>query len=141
MIKMTETTLFNELDYKEWYDDAEIIFEELFDNSFEDKEYVITGTLGLWDGPRKNAWHPKICSTLSEAILTCNDGFNGYIRVYEGKYGKLHVHICHHDGNNYMEIRELTKVGKEMANNYKEVGDILKRKYATRNVKYTTNYR
>ena len=118
------------------YDEREIVFDELFNNSYENKSYVLTGDIGLWDGVRKDVHHPKIFSSIADAIIIANDGFDGYVTVSEGNYGKLFVDICHHDGNNHLEIRELTKIGEEMDNNYKDVGEILKRKGATRNIRF-----
>lgn len=132
--------IYDELDFED-YDQDMIIFDELFDNRDENKSYILTGDIGLWDGVRKNVHHPSVFTSLKSAILTANDGFDGYITVSEGKYGKLFVNISHHDGYNTLEIRELTKIGEEMHNNYKEVGSILRNKKATRNVKYLKNYR
>lgn len=131
--------IFNDLDYED-YDESNIIFDELFDNEYEEKYYILTGDIGLWDGIRKGVHHPDVFKSLKDAILVANDGFNGYITITEGKYGKLFVDICHHDGNNHLEIRELTKLGEQMHNSYKDVRSIVNRKGATRNVKYLKNY-
>lgn len=131
--------IYNELDFED-YEGSEIIFEELFDNSYENNKYIVEGTLGLWDGPREGHY-PKVLNSIAEAIYACNDGFNGYINVEEGPYGKLLVHINHHDGNNHLEIRQLTKLGEEMLNEYRDTSDIIKRKGATKNVKFLKNYR
>lgn len=120
--------------------DREIAFEELFDNVYANKHYILTGDIGLWDGVRKNVHHPDVFCSLAEAIVRANDGFNGYITVSEGKYGKLLLDICHHDGNNHLEIRELTKLGEEMDNSYKSVQEIINRKGSTRNVRFLKNY-
>lgn len=137
--KMNETILFNELelieDFEEDNDGLWIIFEELFDRGTG--EYVITGSLGLWDG-RHEVYCDEIFSSLTDAI---NKTINGdcYVTVKEGKYGKLMVDIAHHDGTNHFEIKELTSKGKEMMdNNY--CGDICKVKGATRNVRFMKNY-
>ena len=131
-------TIYEELDYDD-YDEKCIIFDELFDNEYENKKYIITGDIGLWDGVRKDVHHPKVFNSLKDAILTANDGFDGYITISEGKYGKLLIDICHHDGNNHLEVRELNKKGHEMNNEGKSVREILNRKDATRNVRYLTN--
>ena len=135
--------IYDELEINNEFDEfeLEIIFDEMFDNRKAEKLYVLTGDIGLWDGVRKGVHHPSVFKSLKSAILTANDGFDGYITVSEGKYGKLFVDIAHHDGHNSLEIRELTKIGEEMHNNYKEVGEILKRKGATRNIKYFSRYR
>lgn len=134
-----EKIIYEDLMFED-YDEQGIIFDELFDNSYENKSYILTGDIGLWDGVRKDVHHPSVFNSLKDAVLTANDGFNGYITVSEGKYGRLFVDICHHDGNNHLEIRELTKIGEDMNNNYKEVGQILKRKDATKNVKFLKHY-
>lgn len=120
--------------------DREDRFEELFDNEYANNRYILTGDIGLWDGVRKNVHHPKVFDSIAEAIIEANDGFYGYITVSEGKYGKLLLDICHHDGNNHLEIRELTKLGEEMDNNYKSVQEIINRKGSTRNVRFLKNY-
>ena len=120
--------------------DREDRFEELFDNEYANNRYILTGDIGLWDGVRKNVHHQKVFDSIAEAIIEANDGFYGYITVSEGKYGKLLLDICHHDGNNHLEIRELTKLGEEMDSNYKSVQEIINKKGSTRNVKFLKNY-
>ena len=122
------------------YDEREIVFNDLFDNEYENKRYILTGDIGLWDGVRKDVHHPSVFNSLVDAIAVANDGFNGYITVSEGKYGKLLLDICHHDGNNHLEIRELTKLGEEMDDNYKSVQEIINRRGSTKNVKFLKNY-
>ena len=123
------------------YDEQNIIFDELFNNSYANKTYIITGDIGLWDGVRKDVHHPEFFSSIKSAILAANDGFDGYITVTEKSYGRLFVDISHHDGHNSLEIRELTKVGEEIFSNYGSVRDVIQNKKATKNVKYSKNYR
>lgn len=137
-----EHVIYDDLDFDfEDYDEECIIFDELFDNGYANKLYIITGDIGLWDGVRKNVHHPKVFNSIKDAILTANDGFDGYITITEKSYGKLFIDISHHDGHNTLEIRELTKIGEKMYNDYKEVIDILNNKKATKNVRYLKNYR
>lgn len=135
-----DKVIFNDLDFEN-YEEKEIIFDELFDNSYADKLYIITGDIGLWDGVRRGVHHPEFFSSIKQAILTANDGFDGYITITEKSYGRLFIDISHHDGHNTLEIRELTKIGEEMFSNYKSVRDIIHNKKATKNVKYLKNYR
>lgn len=131
--------IFDELAFND-YDESEMVFDDLFNNENENNLYILTGDIGLWNGVRKGVHHPSVFRSLKDAIYMANDGFNGYITVSEGKYGKLYVDICHHDGSNHLEIRELTALGEEMHNNYRDVGTILKRKGATRNVQFMKRY-
>lgn len=132
-------TIYEDLQFDD-YDEQCIIFDELFNNEWEEKLYIITGDIGLWDGVRKDVHHPHIFKSLKDAILTANDDFDGYITVSEGKYGKLWIDICHHDGNNHLEVREITNVGRRMITKQKTVSDIINRKGATKNVKFLKNY-
>lgn len=125
--------LFDELSFEN--EEHYIIEEEcevLFDNSYQDKEYVICGTLGLWDG-NYEVHSDKVFDSIYDAICEC--WTEGYIKVYEGKYGKLIVKELHHDGTNVFEIKELTPLGSELLNNYCE--NIFKRKGATKNARFT----
>lgn len=108
--------------------------EEDFENTFEDfeGEFVICGSVGLWDG-RREGYSTKLCNSIMEAIVECNNGFYGNVRVSE-EDGELLVDISHHDGSNALVIRELTDLGREMWNDYYEVGDILNVDDATQKV-------
>ena len=131
--------IYDDLSFEDEFE-KEVVFEDLFDNEYANNKYIITGDIGLWDGVRKDVHHPRVFDSIAEAIIVANDGFNGYITVSEGKYGKLLLDICHHDGSNHLEIRELTKLGEEMDNNYKSVQEIINRKGSTRNVRFLKNY-
>lgn len=131
--------IYDDLSFEDEFE-KEAVFEDLFDNEYANNKYIITGDIGLWDGVRKDVHHPRVFDSIAEAIIEANDGFNGYITVSEGKYGKLLLDICHHDGNNHLEIRELTKLGEEMDSNYKSVREIINRKGSTRNVRFLKNY-
>lgn len=110
-------------------------FNNLFDNTFENREYVITGVLGLWDGKYKT-YSSHVYHSLKDALLATTEDC---IVVKEGKYGRLLVDSYHHDGVNKFEIKELTSKGSEMMNNnYSK--DICQVHGATRNVKFVKNY-
>lgn len=139
---MVDKVIYDDLDFDfKDYDEETIIFDELFDNSYANKLYILTGDIGLWDGVRRDVHHPDVFHSIGDAILEANNGFDGYITVTEKSYGRLFVDIAHHDGHNSLEIRELTKIGEEMHNNYRSVRDIVNNKKATKNVKYLKNYR
>lgn len=134
--------LYDELDVYEQYEydweSTDFVFEDLFDVG-KDKRFVVCGRVGLWDGER-TGYLPKSFFSIKEAILNANNGFNGYIKVYEGKYGRLYLDINHHDGNNHLEIRELTRLGEDLEDLCYDMDDILNRKGATRNVKFFKRY-
>jgi len=134
-----EIIIFNEEMDEKTYTNEEY-FNDLFNNEYENKKYVVFGIIGLWDGTR-DAHYPKLLNSLKEAILCANKGFDGDITVSEGKYGRMIVDVSHHDGHNRLNIKEVTKIGIEMDNDYKEVIDIINRKGATKEVRFLKNYR
>lgn len=132
-----------EEEYGEEYNasiEAEIEFDELFNNKDSGELYIVTGTIGLWDRKIEDFTYPNICSSIKSAILIANSDFSGHITVEEGKYGRLLLNIYHHDSSNYLEIRELTELGRDLWNRYVPANDIAHRKGATRNVKFTKRY-
>lgn len=136
---MNEKIIFDELEFEN-YNEIECELDSLFNNEYQCKYYIVTGSIGLWDGIREGAYLPCAYDSILSAITASNRGFNGYITISEGKYGKLLLDICHHDGNNHLEIKELSKLGIEMYNNNIDIGSILKRKGTTKNIKFIKNY-
>jgi hypothetical protein len=74
--------------------------------------WVITGSLGLWDG-RKEIALVK-CDTLFDAILKCVNSCDDF--VVEKCGNKVCVTAMHHDGRNYFEIRALSDIGNDRFN-------------------------
>lgn len=120
--------------------ESQEVFDELFNNENNNQLYVVCGISQHWDGSYHGHFE-WVEDSLKSAILRANNSYDGYITVCEGAYGKLLIHINHHDGNNIFQVRELTKIGREMYNNYRDVESILNNKNATRNVKYNKKYR
>ena len=111
--------------------------EEDFENIFEgfEGEFIICGTVGLWDGKREGH-STKVFNSVKEAIIECNNGFYGNMCISEEE-GKLLVDVSHHDGSNSLEIRELTEIGSDMWNiDYCSVEQILSVKDATCDVQF-----
>jgi len=131
---------FEGLEDDDWYLMAELLEEQLtnlFNNKQDDKQYVITGILGLWDGKYK-CYSEKVFTSLKDAIDECRQGVDDII-IYEEKYGKLFVDGLHHDGRNTYEIKELSKKGIKMKENgYNR--DITEVKGATKNVRFVKSY-
>lgn len=129
---------YKENEYGElWYLDDE--FDSLFNNKASKQKYIVNGTLDLWDG-NVDVESVKAYDSIKEAIQSTMDSGICYLQVYEAKYGKLYVDVIHHDGRNHFEIRELTKIGNQLLNQYNYNGNIHKRKDATRNVKFLRRY-
>ena len=139
-------TIFDELDFLENLDSTDELFsielveqeiDNLFNNDYEDKSYILTGSIGLWDGVRRGHSHIKY-NSIKEAIYGATDGFGMcYITITEKKYGRLFIDVCHHDGNNHLEIREVTALGEDVLNRHNDNIDmIVNRKGATKNIKF-----
>ena len=74
-----------------------------------DGAFFVTGTLGLWDGPR-HVW--GIFKTLNAAIQTMY-GECDAITITESYRGKCEVQAYHHDGVNTFELRRLNGIDWE----------------------------
>lgn len=136
---MTNKLIFDELNFEN-YEEIEMELEDLFNNEWECKYYIVTGDIGLWDGVRKDVHLPNAYDSILSAISASNRGFDGYIKISEGSYGKLLLQINHHDGTNNLEIKELSNLGIEMYNNGKSVRQILNRKGTTKNIRFIKTY-
>ena len=142
--------IFDELDFLETLDGIDELFsgelmeqeiDNLFNNDYEHKNYILTGSIGLWDGTR-TGHSCKIYNSIKEAIYGATDGFGMcYITISEENYGKLFIDVCHHDGNNHLEVREITALGQDVLNrHFNDVSMIINRKGATKNIKFLKNY-
>ena len=85
------------------FDDFKINFKEELDNHY----YVVTGTLGLWDGTHEGGKVIAGWYDLMNLLEDCD-----YIKVVDDN-GLLKVTGSHHDGTNYFEVKELTDKGYE----------------------------
>lgn len=97
------------------------VFEQdvKYNYHFSNETFIVTGTLGLWDGAHKIAAYVKCCG-LWEVIKWLYGKDTMDMRVeYDGKSGAINVYAYHHDGCNCFEIHALSKKGKEFVA-YKE---------------------
>lgn len=151
MLFSTDTDQYTYDDYKEWCDECDVdcIYEEgsteFYDwvheqinqdiecdqenikySQYANRDYMITGTLGLWNG------HPNIKPVyihgLNEAIEKCVSGRDiwDYDVFINDDEDYITVHAKHHDGTNVFEIHLMTQEGAEAwekAYNDYEYGD------------------
>jgi hypothetical protein len=67
--------------------------------------FMITGSLGLWDG-RRNIY-PTFVKTLRAAVEKCVDR-GDYIKIeFDKKLHVIEVAVTHHDGTNLFTIQEI----------------------------------
>ena len=141
MLLSTDTDQYTYEDYKEWCDecDVEDTYREVADGSNEfynwvyeqinediqcdkvnmryseyaNRDFLITGTLGLWDG--KHDIKPVFKHGLCEAIDKCISGSDtwDYDVFLNDDEDYITVHAKHHDGTNVFEIHMLTREGAE----------------------------
>lgn len=74
-----------------------------------DYHWVISGTLGLWNGRREV--YQTLVDNLESAIRQCA-GECDYI-VVKKRGSVIYISAMHHDGTNSFEIRALTDVGRD----------------------------
>ncbi len=138
MLFSTDTDQYTYEDYKDWCDECDVdcIYEEgsteFYDwvheqinqdiecdhenikySQYANRDYMITGTLGLWHG------HPNIKPVyihgLNEAIEKCVSGRDiwDYDVFINDDEDYITVHAKHHDGTNVFEIHLMTREGAE----------------------------
>ena len=107
----TDSEVFEELNVENdinWDD-----FESEYKEYFNTNNFVVRANLGRWFGRFE-----------SGKIMT--GGWNGFLRILQNydyleivdNNGHLEIVGRHHDGRDYLEIRELTRKGDEYANGY-----------------------
>lgn len=133
-MKQMVEVIYDEMEFEDYYE-GEVEYLSLFDNNYQNKEYVVHGVLGLWDG-KYEVFSNKIHNSLKDALYALG---KWYIKVYEKPYGKLCANVCHHDGTDKFEIKELCPMGKELLDKGYDK-NIFKRKGATKNIKFIKNY-
>lgn len=138
MLLSTDTDQYTYEDYKEWCDDCDVdcIYEEgsteFYDwvheqidediqcdkmnmqySEYAERNFIITGALGLWDG--KHGIKPVFKHGLCEAIDKCISGSDiwDYDVFLNDDEDYITVHAKHHDGTNVFEIHMLTREGAE----------------------------
>lgn len=89
------------------HDDWEALTTNLRYSKYNDEYFVITGSLGLWNG--NPLIEPTTCSSLIDAIWKCVNGCD-YCKVKQVN-GHLEVYGYHHDGCNCFEIHLLNDSG------------------------------
>ena len=83
------------------FDDFKINFKEELDNHY----YVVTGTVGRWDGRYSGGIVVNGLDEIMKLLRDCE-----YISIVDNN-GHLEIKGSHHDGTNYFEVRELTDKG------------------------------
>lgn len=138
---MVMKIFFDELDEK--YDNYTYNdLDNLFNNSYADKKYILVGSIQRWDG--KGYGHcTRVFDSIIEAIKYSVDGWGScYLKIYEENYGRLYIQVSHHDGTNLLEVRELTSKGEQLYYNnfYDGLDKVVEQSATTRNVKFSRRY-
>ena len=94
--------IYDELDFE-----FEIAFEELC-NFFNNKEIIVFGSVGRWDGVYDGG---EVFDDFKAAYYRMTKDCD-YVKIYD-ENGHLYIHCSHHDGSCSYEIKELTKNGEE----------------------------
>lgn len=67
-----------------------------------DGNWLVVGTLGLWDGPRKVWATGKCCDLIRKCVNNMDE-----VQITENSRGKVSITCQHHDGTNTFELRQL----------------------------------
>lgn len=114
----------SETQMMEWDD----LMTNIVYSRYNDYGWIITGTLGLWNGTHKvNA---TVEPSLEDAISTCVGGSIMDVKVE--KIGSvIYVTAYHHDGENHFELRALSDIGVERFERNHEVSLLNKENVVT----------
>lgn len=96
---------------RRFLDDEFYDFKENFRKELDSNYYVVTGTLGLWDGTHEGGKVIAGWYDLMNLLEDCD-----YIKFVD-ENGLLKVTGSHHDGTNYFQVKELTDKGYEYYKN------------------------
>ena len=89
----------------EWFS----LLYDILENNPYNKDCVVLGTLGLWNGKKQII--PTREKTLVEAIKNCCRGCDyNRIKIVDGH---IEVTSAHHDGTNVCEIHVLNELGQK----------------------------
>lgn len=125
--------------WTEWFQIDEEL-ELLFNDSESGNEYVVYGDARRWDSYMGNKYiycDPNIYDSIYDAIKGTLNNYDD-LTIIRGNYGRLKVVGHHHDSHcgDSLEIRQLTKRGHEMDQNWKPMIDIIRCKNTTKNAGY-----
>lgn len=106
---VTDEDVYNQIYFYQdcdWQD-----FEDAYEDIIDRRRFVVLADFGRWNGRAKAK---KIISSWNE-FVACFSHLD-YITIKDVN-GRLIVEGSHHDGHDYMEFRELTEKGEELADN------------------------
>lgn len=104
-----DSEVWDEMNFSEEIEWEDITSE--LENFFEDKEILVIGTVGRWNGTYSAG---KVISydELHKCWSDCD-----YVEIYD-EDGHMHINASHHDGNNHFEVKILTEKGESMWDKY-----------------------
>ena len=101
----------NEEDCANYQDLLQAVYA--YDNKCNDANgYVISGTLGLWDGRHDIAL--VIVDSLEKAIEKCVNNMDYIEIMYDDEKCEIVVRVSHHDGTNAFTIRAISNADDEI---------------------------
>lgn len=84
------------------WDSEKSMLEDFFDGT---SRFLLTGTIGRWNGPAEGGFTFSTVDELSRAWEDCD-----YFELFD-ENGHLFINASHHDGTNHFEVRQLTEKG------------------------------
>ena len=113
--EMDEAEITDDMIMDEMYRLEELCWEDEQNNLesfFNDGNWLVVGTLGLWDGRHDGG---KVCNSFREISRAWDDC--NYIKLWD-ENGHFYIECSHHDGTNCFEVKRLTNKGYELFDNW-----------------------
>ena len=109
--EITDEMIWDEMHFLEdiYWQDFRYELEKFFDKG---NAWLLTGTLGLWDGKCNGGFIFNTFDEFTRCLKDCD-----YVEITDEK-GHLFVTCSHHDGTNCFEIKRISDFGYEWYNNH-----------------------
>lgn len=109
--EITDEMIWEEMHFLEdiYWQDFEYELKKFFD---EGTAWLLTGTLGLWNGTCNGGFIFNTFDEFTKCLQDCD-----YVEIYDEK-GHLYVNGTHHDGTNCYEIKRVSDFGCEWYDNH-----------------------
>lgn len=81
--------------------------DDYIDKTYSGPEFLAMGTFGRWDGNYPSGGTINDAYDIFDMVSECVD-----VTIYD-KDGHLYIKGCHHDGNCFWELKQITTYGKD----------------------------
>ena len=109
--EITDEMIYNEMYELErmYWDDISYELKHFFDKG---NAWLLTGSIGRWDGNCRGGYIFNTFEELCECLKDCD-----YVEIVDNK-GHLEIKCSHHDGTNFYEVKRVSDFGCEWYDNH-----------------------